>query len=273
MAQARVSYEFEKCLGRGGYGEVYLARQQRPGGLNRRVAVKILRTGLGKEKQAVQRLRDEGRMLALLDHPAILGVIEMTRISGRVALVTEYVEGIDVSKCCKRGFLLPQRVAVGIIGEVAAALHTAWHTVSPETGRALELIHRDIKPENVRLSKHGEVKLLDFGIARSTQIMREAQTAAGSMPFTPGYAAPEAFNEGIQVAASDVFALGVTLYRMVVGERLYEGLDLSSQLTINSSPERFASYLAKRLTRVKADHRVCDLLRDMLAYDLEERAG
>lgn len=264
------AYTFEKCLGRGGYGEVYLATRSQPGGLSRRVAVKLLRRGLSEEAEALRRLRDEGRMLAVLEHPAILGVLEMVRLEGRVALVTEYVEGIDLSRCCRRGFLLPERVVLGIVGEVAAALHTAANTVSPETGKPLALIHRDIKPENIRLSRHGEVKLLDFGIARSTEMEREAETVAGTMTFTPGYAAPECFNDAVHSAASDVFSLGATLYRLLQGERLFEGQDTSKQMQLVGERDRYMRFLKTRLQRIDREE-VRDLVGAMLAWDASLR--
>ncbi len=267
----RLSFTFDKCLGQGGFGEVYLASLNRPGGLTKRVAVKVLKEDLRHANAAVQRLRDEGRMLAILDHPCILRVIEMTLIRGRVALVTEYIDGVDLARCCRKPYLLPQTVVLGALGEVASALHTAWTTPSPETGKPLKLIHRDIKPENIRIGKHGEIKLLDFGIARTTEMFRHAKTAQGDLPFTPGYAAPEAFTKGFQGSASDVYALGVTMFRLLAGERLYEDMELSDQVTICCLPERYTSFLKKRLTAVEAPEPVMALLRDMLAYDSAHR--
>jgi serine/threonine protein kinase len=271
VSDQRLSFTFEKCLGQGGFGEVYLASLNRPGGLTKRVAVKVLKEDLRHADAAVQRLRDEGRMLAILDHPCILRVIEMTLIRGRVALVTEYIDGVDLARCCRKPYLLPQTVVLGAMGEVASALHTAWTTPSPETGKPLKLIHRDIKPENIRIGKHGEIKLLDFGIARTTEMFRHAKTAQGDLPFTPGYAAPEAFTKGFQGSASDVYALGVTMFRLLAGERLYEDMELSDQVTICCLPERYSSFLKKRLMAVDAPEPVMALLRDMLAYDAPHR--
>ena len=271
MSDQRLSFTFEKCLGQGGFGEVYLALLNRPGGLTKRVAVKVLKEDLRHADAAVQRLRDEGRMLAILDHPCILRVIEMTLIQGRVALVTEYVDGIDLARACRKPYLLPQTVVLGALGEVASALHTAWTTPSPETDKPLKLIHRDIKPENIRIGKHGEIKLLDFGIARTTEMFRHAKTAQGDLPFTPGYAAPEAFTKGFQGSASDVYALGVTMFRLLAGQRLYEDMELSDQVTICCLPERYSSFLKKRLAIVEAPEPVMALLRDMLAYDAPHR--
>ncbi len=266
-------YIFHRCLGRGGFGEVYLATQRSASGLERRVAVKVLRDGLSNQSTAVKRFRDEGRMLAMLDHPAILGVHELTRIRGHVSLVTEYIEGTDLSRCCRTGALMPARVALTVVGEVASALHTAWTTKSPETGKPLRLVHRDIKPENIRLSRHGEIKLLDFGIARSNEMAREARTALGDIPFTPGYAAPESFITGDQGSPTDVFALGATLYRVLVGQRFYRGVKLSDQVAISAGRARYIHYLAERMLKVDStlDDDLVPLLREMLAWAPESR--
>lgn len=266
MAEQRLTFNFLKCLGKGGFGEVYLATLARPGGLEKRVAVKVLKEDLRNAPEAVKRLRDEGRMLAILDHPCIVRVIEMTLIRGRVALVTEYLDGVDLARCCRPPRLLPPKVIVGALGEVASALHCAWTTISPETGKPLELIHRDVKPENIRIGRHGEVKLLDFGIARTTEMFRHAKTAVGDLPFTPGYAPPEAFTKGFQGPASDVYALGVTLYRLLAGERLYEDMELADQVTICCLPERYGPFVRQRLGKIDAPEPVLVLLRDMLAY-------
>jgi serine/threonine protein kinase len=271
-AGSRLEFTFHQCLGKGGFGEVYLATVTRPGGLVHKAAVKVLKEGLRKENEAVQRLRDEGRMLATLNHPCILRAHELTRVGGRIALITEYVAGVDLSRCAKPDRLLPPKVVIQALGEVADALECAWNTPSPETGNPLKMIHRDIKPENVRVSVHGQVKLLDFGIARTTEMHRNAHTQAGDLPFTPGYAAPEAFTRGFQGTASDIYALGVTMFRLLCGERLYEGMDLSGQVTVAAMPNRYAPFLTDRLKKVKHHgEAVTNLLTAMLAYEPEPR--
>jgi len=267
----QATYTMHQCLGRGGFGEVYLATQA-IGEVSKRVAVKVLRTAAQRDDQALFRLRDEARMLAALDHPAILNVHELTRLAGRVALVTEYVEGVDIARCTKKSRLLPARAAVGITGEVAGALHTAWTTPSPMTGAPLQLIHRDIKPENIRLSRHGEVKLLDFGVARTRQLGREARTVTGDMPFTPGYAPPEAFlDNNDQGSHTDIFALSVTLYRLLVGEKYYERLKLTEQINLATERDEYARYLESRLEQVEGPDALRDLLRRGLAWSPSDR--
>lgn len=269
---SNATYTFHRCLGRGGFGEVYLATRTGFEGLDRKVAVKVLRSDLPDPELALARLKDEARLLAMLNHPAIVAALELTKLHGRIALVTEYVEGTDLSRFCTPARRLPPRVVLGIVADVAGALECAHNTPSPETGKPLRLVHRDVKPENIRLSRHGDVKLLDFGIARSAEVVREARTTSGNMPFTPGYTAPEAFVALRQEGPADLFALGATMYRLLVSERFYEGVRLTEQAALSSSPDRFVDYVEQRLKKLPAVHpALVPLVRDCLAYDPADR--
>ena len=268
--ESRLEFTFQQCLGMGGFGEVYLATIRRTG-LDKRAAVKVLRPGLDHELQAVRRLIDEGRMLAMLDHPNILRADELTRVAGRLALVMEYVDGIDLSQCAEPGRLLPHKVVLEALAQVAGALHSAWTQISPETGNPLQLVHRDIKPDNIRVSAHGQVKLLDFGIARTTEMTRKAKTRVGDMAFTPGYAAPEAFTHGTQGPAADVYALGVSLFRLLTGARLYGDLELPRIVALATQAERYHPYIDQQMSTVRARPAVVDLLRRMLSFRASRR--
>jgi serine/threonine-protein kinase len=193
-------FHIHACLGRGGFGEVYRATMSSSGGVRTEVAVKVLREDIDPGSEALKRLRDEGRLLGALRHPAILRVHDLVLLEGRVALVTEFVEGQDLDGCLSvRGVAgdeaMPIRAVVAVVGEVASALEAAWSSVSPFGNVPIRLVHRDVKPANVRIGRHGEVKLLDFGIARATNVAREAQTATNSMMGSYLYMAPERFLE------------------------------------------------------------------------------
>lgn len=201
-------YRVHKVLGRGGFGTVYLADLLGEGGFRKSVALKVLNPEIANREDISGRLRDEARILGLLRHRAFVQVDGLARLDGRWTVVMEYIEGIDLCAALGAG-PLPPRAALEVAAEVASALHTAYNTRGPD-GQVLRLLHRDIKPNNIQLTAAGEVKLLDFGIARAEFEAREALSRG--QPFgTPGYIAPERF-EGRDGPEADIYALGVVLY-------------------------------------------------------------
>jgi serine/threonine protein kinase len=263
------SFELYECLGRGGFGEVYRASMVMPSGVRTVVAVKVLRQGLDPFGQSVQRLRDEAHLLSALDHPAILKVHDLVVLEERVALVTEYVEGEDLSRLFQKpepGF--GPRALAEAIAEVASALEAAWSR--PVDGKPMQLVHRDIKPANVRLGRHGQVKLLDFGIARAN-IEREASTTTDTLLGTYQYMAPERFG-GAAGPHADVFALGCLLYEGIAGQRFLNGLALQAHYAVLADRSNYDPALAeqlRRLTSVPASTR--HLLDQVLSFDPAER--
>ncbi len=191
---------------------MYLARAV-GGGIQREVAIKVLHPDRANSPAIVGRLRDEARMLALIRHRAIVRVDDLIELDGDWSIVMEYVEGCDVAALLRGGAIAPA-VALAITEEVANALHAAWNQAGPE-GNPLRLVHRDIKPGNVRITAQGEVKLLDFGVARADFAEREAGTTLTGFG-TLSYMAPERF-EGRDSHESDIYALGVFLFEMLTG--------------------------------------------------------
>jgi predicted Ser/Thr protein kinase len=193
-------FEFLECLGRGGMGVVYKARQK---ALDRLVAIKILAGEWQQEPGFAERFAREARLLARLTHPAIVTVHDFGEVDGLYYLVMEYVDGVNLRDLLHDGRLEPQQ-ALAIVAPVCEALQYA---------HAHGIVHRDIKPENLLLDREGRVKIGDFGIAT---LAGDAPEASG----TPAYMAPE------QAARSrtadhrvDLYALGVVLYEMLTGER------------------------------------------------------
>ncbi len=266
------TFHFERCLGAGGFGEVYLATAQGASGLRRRVAVKLLHAHAGVGLDAAQRLRDEGRLLAALNHPNILAVDDLVMLDGRWGLVTEYVEGEDLAELLVKGERLPVKVALNIAHEVAEALEAGWYTPNPETGQPLHLVHRDIKPANIRLSRAGTTKLLDFGIALG-DAGREAHTQAGVIVGTMAYMAPERFVGGADDPAGDVYSLGCVLYEMLTGEALVAQLGRVHMVAVMTDPEAHREYIQRCLARFGPGFPpgTVSLLGAMLATDPESR--
>jgi serine/threonine protein kinase len=246
--QFRIQY----CLGRGGYGEVYRATMVSPGGLRAEVALKLLRMDLSAHDDAVRRLRDEGRMLGMLHHPAILKVYDLAMLEGRVGLVTEYVDGADLTAVFSA---LPQRALVEVIAAVAEGLDVAWNHAGAEGEGPLRMVHRDIKPSNIRLGRHGEVKILDFGIARSTAegADREARTGTGSTVGSLAYMAPERFTRAPPSPASDVHALGCVLYEGLAGRRLFEDPVPVEMFRLAADPLAYEDHVEEAWKQLPAD--------------------
>jgi serine/threonine protein kinase/Tol biopolymer transport system component len=238
------AYQILSPLGRGGMGEVWLARDTR---LGRKAAVKLLPSEFTSQPERVRRFEQEARAASALNHPNIVTIYEMGEVEGRRFIVTEHVEGETLRQRLRRRISLTE--ALGIASQVATALHAAH-----EAG----ITHRDIKPENVMARKDGLVKVLDFGLAklradRETERWRDGETegqsvspslrpsispslhlsthpsltAAGAVMGTASYMSPEQARGEKVDHRTDIFSLGVMLYEMLAGRRPFEGATAS----------------------------------------------
>ncbi len=210
-------FVLQTTLGEGTFGAVYLADMESAGGFKRRVALKLLHPNWDPGSDAGRRLRDEARLLGRLDHRHIVRVDDLLRLDGRWALVMEYVPGADLEVVVQTTRAVhgefPVVAALNVTEAIASAMHAAYHAPGDD-GRAMNVIHRDIKPSNIRLSETGEVKVLDFGVARADFAGRESKTERvryGSL----GYMAPERLLGGEEVLAGDVYAVGAVLYELL----------------------------------------------------------
>jgi serine/threonine protein kinase len=228
--------------------------------------VKVLNEELGDNQELVGRQRDEARLLAQLNHDHIVKVFDLTEIDGRPALFMEYVPGVDACRLMSVG-PVPARAALEIAAAAASALDAAYNTVSPFTGRPLHVIHRDIKPSNLLVSKHGTIKVLDFGIARA-DFDREGKTQ--SVQFgTARYMAPEQWlGEGL-TATVDVFALGITMIELLKGAPA-ERLPLRPDKFNGSRDAQIAAIRNPRWGTVWW-RKLEELLQDMLSLDAADR--
>lgn len=205
------NYKVVSHIGSGGMGEVYLAHD---GKLNRRVALKLVRFGIGSEDTA-RHFRREAQILASLNHPNIAQLYgaEITP-DGFSFLVMEYVEGVRIDKYCDDHHL-PINDRLEMFRRVCGAVHYAHQRL---------IIHRDIKPANILITKEGEPKLLDFGIAKLLDpetSMAGEQTMTFAAAMTPEYASPEQVRGETMTTASDVYTLGVILYELLTRQRPY----------------------------------------------------
>ena len=254
-------YRVRGIIGRGGFGTVYRADLIGQSGFTRAVALKVLNPDVKDLPSIAERLRDEARLLGMLRHRNIVTVDGLVRLDGRWTIVMEYVEGVPVSALADHA--MPAGVALEIAGEVASALHVAHATPGP-SGQPLHLLHRDIKPANVLVGKHGEVKVLDFGVARANFELREAKTQ--NMMFgSIGYMAPERYDLR-EEHASDVYAVGVMLWEL---------LTRGEYGRASSKEERYNTHRDKHLGTLAAvpnlPQGVHELVAAMLAYDVAAR--
>ena len=210
-------YEVIRQLGAGGMGVVWLAEDTR---LNRKVALKTVKSAEADTTEGRQRLMREARAAAALNHPHIATVHDVLDVDGKVIVVFEYVEGDSLAERLQRGQLTINET-VEIAWQLADALAAA---------HAQGVIHRDLKPGNVVLGADGRAKVLDFGIAR---LVPAGGDMSASMPGTigvglvgtPGYAAPEQYLSRNVDGRADLYALGVMIYEMIVGRRPFGGQD------------------------------------------------
>ncbi len=192
-------YEKLDVLGHGASGIVYLAKDTL---LNRQVAIKVVNVQAGD----VQHFLEEARVLDRLRHPNIVRVHNVDRIDGNIVLDMEYVRGKNVQEMLREQGALPEEYALEIAAQTLDALQYAHE---------MQTVHRDIKPANILISRQGEVKLVDFGLA---EILATNAYAGGAGTYA--YMAPEDFaEENRSDHQSDIWAVGVTLYEMLSGRR------------------------------------------------------
>ncbi len=216
-------------VGRGGMGVVYEARQE---GLERTVAVKELAAELAKNPELATRFRREGLAYAQLRHQAIVAVYDLVEKLDALYLITEFVDGADLSRLVKEGGPLPSACVAVVGARVAEALDYVHFR---------KLLHRDIKPANVMISRDGEVKLMDFGIAKDQTA--DDLTRDGLLVGSPSFLAPEVLGGEKSDPQSDQWALGVTLYELACGQKPFAG---------NTADELFAAIRKGRFVPLRA---------------------
>ncbi len=219
-------YKIEAFLGKGGMGEVYLARDLR---LDRPVALKLLRSDLTADPERLQRFVQEARAAAAVSHPAIAQVYDIDEAEGTTFIAMEYVEGQTV------GRLIANR-ELDLLAAVEIALQVSEGLTKAHKAN---IVHRDIKSDNIMVTREGHAKLLDFGLAKLiepethppgdaeakmvAQTVTLAQTLSGAVVGTINYMSPEQARGQAVDRRSDIFSLGVVIYEMVTGELPFKG--------------------------------------------------
>jgi serine/threonine-protein kinase len=222
-------YFLHERIGAGGMAEVFRATYSPEGGFEKQVALKRVLPAFASNPKFVTQFRSEALLCSRLSHPNIVQVLDLGRHEGTYYLAMEFVDGRPLSAVID-GYLgvgLPFDAVAYLGVQLAAGLEHA-HTRVDDQGQPLNLIHRDVNPPNVLVSKHGEVKLSDFGIAKSNA--RLYATIGGLVPGKTQYMAPEqAAGQSID-ARADLYALGLTLHEALTGSRVVQEADTAISL-------------------------------------------
>ncbi len=277
-------YEIQAPLGAGGMGEVYRARDAR---LQRDVAVKILPPAFARDEERLMRFEREARAAAALNHSNILAIYDVGKQDGSPYIVSELLEGASLRNKLLSG-LLPRREATNYAVQIVHGLSAA---------HAKGIVHRDLKPENIFVTKDGGVKILDFGLAKLTQLDMSRgpgkdgspsdavtlETSSGMLLGTVGYMSPEQIRNGPVDYRSDIFSFGAILFEMFCGKQAFRGstsADTLSAILRDEPPElsETQTTLPVSIRRVvrhcleKNPERRYQSTND-LAFDLEELSG
>ena len=201
-------YEILEVLGTGGMAVVYKARCHR---LNRLVAIKILKDDYSQDEEFRRRFHAESQAVAMLSHPNIVSVYDVSTSGGADFIVMELIDGITLKQYMERKGVLNWKETLHFAIQIGKALDHA---------HSRGIVHRDIKPHNVMVLKNGSVKVADFGIA---QVMTQSDTLTKEALGSVHYISPEQAKGGRVDSRSDIYSLGVVMYEMMTGRPPYDG--------------------------------------------------
>jgi serine/threonine protein kinase len=217
-------YTLLRRLATGGMAEIFLARQGGVGGFEKDVVVKRLLPEHAAHPDFVSMFLDEARIAAHLTHPNIAQIFDLGQEGDDYYIAMEYVRGADLRRVCSQGIAegnyLPLHLAIRVVTEVCDALAYA-HSRTDKDGQPMGIVHRDISPTNVLVTFDGGVKLVDFGIAKAAN--KVSVTKVGQIKGKYGYMSPEQCRGDALDARSDIFAVGINLYEITLGRRLFRG--------------------------------------------------
>ncbi|WP_340597082.1 serine/threonine-protein kinase [Bdellovibrio sp. GT3] len=264
-------YQIIKRIAEGGMAEVYLGKTESRFGVSKLAAVK---TSLqdGDREKLKEMFFNEIRISANLSHQNIVKIYDFGEFENRGYMAMEYINGVTLRELMsylqERNEKLSSSFVLYIIHQVSLALAYAYQSVDPQTGRQLKLIHRDISPHNILLSFEGEVKVIDFGIAKKQK--DNALETAGQIKGKVAYMSPEQVQGQELDSGSDIFSLGVVYWELITNERFFPGT------TTNDVKQSILAYAVSGLEKAKFQNRadeLWDVLPIMLHQEPEKRAS
>ncbi len=217
-------YRLIASLGHGGMADVFLAVAQGPVGFNKLQVIKRLRPNLAEEPEFLAMFLDEARLAARLNHPNIVQTNEVGEVASQYFIAMEYLDGQPLHRIIHRGAkngALTRGMGLKILADALAGLHAA-HELADYDGSPLRVVHRDASPHNIFVTYEGQTKVVDFGIAKAAT--RSADTRAGVLKGKIGYMAPEQARCESVDRRADVFSVGVILWEMLTGTRMWKGM-------------------------------------------------
>ena len=215
-------YGVVEHIATGGMAEIYLAHQEGMAKFKKELVLKVLQTRWEAYPEVVEMFLEEARISALMRHPNIVEVFDVATARDRHFIVMEYIAGRTLADLAKRAIQVTKSISIEVGAYIAAEMASAlahMYDGDAGTGEPLRVVHRDVSPTNILISTTGQVKLIDFGIARQGNVTKDS----GGRPGKFTYMSPEQV-QGLPVdGRSDIFCLGTILYEITLGRRLWRG--------------------------------------------------
>ena len=218
------NYHIVRKIGGGGMAQIYLAKTQGLAGFEKHLALKVINREYADEERFVQMLIDEAKITVGLSHVNIAQVFDLGQVDGIYYIAMEFVDGVDILQLVNglhaSGEKLPIEAVAFVARQMCSGLHYA-HTRQDAKGNPLNIVHRDISPQNILVSRNGEVKVVDFGIAKAAGV--STKTQAGVIKGKVNYMAPEQALGQKADCRTDVFAAGIVMWEMLTSQMVYSG--------------------------------------------------
>jgi tetratricopeptide (TPR) repeat protein len=255
-------------IAQGGMAELFLAKRRGVEGFEKVVAIKRILPELSWNRDFVAMFINEAKIAARLSHPNIVQIFDFGKIDNYYFIAMEYVHGENLrellNRAAKRGVALSPELAASIAARACAGLDHA-HRKTDETGKPLGIIHRDVSPQNVLVSYEGDVKVVDFGIAKA--VAESPEATRGVLKGKLSYLSPEQVNGSSVDARGDVFAMGLVFYELLVGKKLFDKQDPAEIL--DGIVHVDSNQVARSVPNL--DRKLREVLRQALHVDSQQR--
>lgn len=238
-------YTIRRELGVGGMATVHVASLDGPGGFEKLVCIKRIRGDVEGSERWLDAFINEAKLAAQIQHPNVVEVTDLGKVGDVYYIAMEYVAGVDVLSILRRAgdraVMLPFVACAYIAREMCAGLDAA-HRQADMSGRPLGIVHRDVSPQNVLVSYEGQVKITDFGIAKSH--LASIMTAPGEIKGKANYMSPEQARGQVVDSRTDIFSAGIVLHEMLTGEPFYppSGIAKAIKMALSPKVESMSSY-------------------------------